>query len=161
MPKAYISAPFTSKSVFTGNRAKAYGEIKDESYKNFLEAIDSAVRECGVQTTLPHRDTYNWGTAGLTPEELMQKAFEGVKSSDVLIAYPEASKGVNVLIGWASSLKKKIVILVNEKEKISVVHSGIQTLTETRIIKFRDIMDLRTKLKACLNEFVLGSQSQR
>lgn len=155
MPKAYISAPYTSKAVITGNKAKAYGEIKDESYKNFLESIDSAVKECGLQTILPHRDVYKWGKSELTPEGLVRAAFEGLKSSDILIAYPEASKGTNVLIGWASSLKKKIIILVNEREKLSVVHSGMPALTETRIIKFRDIMDLRAKLKDCLNDFVL------
>ena len=43
MPKAYIAAPFTSK--MTNKKHGLYGEVTDESYKDFLLTI-----ECNIFT---------------------------------------------------------------------------------------------------------------
>jgi hypothetical protein len=159
MPKVYITAPFTKKSINGSN--KVYGEIKDESYKNFLEIIDATARKCGFQTVLPHRDIHEWGNTNLTTDEIGKKSFESLRSSDILIAYPEDSKGVNVVIGWASMLKKKIIILLNEKEALSFCYISLNGLTETRIVKFKDIMDMENKLAETLNDFSLNINSKK
>lgn len=151
MPKAYISAPYTSKAVNNGH--KAFGEIKDESYKNFLEAIDSAVKECGLQTLLPQRDILEWGRSDKTLGKAGELGIEFLNSSDIIVAYPEDSKGVNVTIGWAACMKKKIIIVVNEKETLGVVYKLLATLPYAKIVSFKDIIDLKIKLKNCLNEF--------
>lgn len=143
--KVYIAAPYTSKSVTRGN--PHHGEIKDQAYINFLESIESVVRFFGFQTFLPHRDLHNWGKADLTEKEVGKKSFEELKKSDLLIAYPEQSVGVNIELGWASAFKKKVLILINEKDRISIMHSGLKGVTDSKIIRFRDIMDLRTKLR--------------
>ena len=143
--KAYIAAPYTSKSVTQSN--PHHGKITDASYINFLDSIESVTRSSGFQTFLPHRDLHNWGTANLSAEEIGRKSMEEVQNSDLLIAYPEQSVGVNIELGWASASNKKILILVNENERISIMHSGLKGVTDSKIIRFRDIMDLRTKLR--------------
>jgi len=143
--KAYIAAPYTSKSSTQGN--PHHGKITDTSYINFLDSIESVIRSSGFQTFLPHRDLHKWGTANLSAEEIGRKSMEQVKNSDLLIAYPEQSTGVNIELGWASASKKKILILINENDRISIMHSGLQGVTDSKIIKFKDIMDLRTKLR--------------
>ena len=152
MVKAYITAPYTSKSI--GTTENSYGQITDLAYKNFLESIDSIIRSCGLETILPHRDTYEWGTITLEPKRLMRQSFENLKQCDVLVAYPENSKGVNIIIGWASMMNKKIIILQTAKENVSIVHAGLDAIAETKIVKFTDIAELRTKLKDVLNSFV-------
>lgn len=151
MSKAYISVPYTNKSVIVKN--KAFGEIKDESYKNFLEIIDTTARKCGFKTVLPPRDIFNWGDVDLNSEELAKKDFEEFKSSDILIDYPEESRGANVCIGWASMMKKKIIILLNEKDSDSLSYLILKKMTETRIVRFKDIMDMESKLSSTLREF--------
>jgi len=143
--KAYIAAPYTSKSVTQSN--PHHGEIKDISYINFLDSIESVITSLGFQTFLPHRDLHNWGKANLTTEDIGRKSMEEVKKADLLIAYPEQSVGVNIELGWASAFNKKILILINENERVSVMHSGLKGVTDSKIIRFRDIMDLRTKLR--------------
>ena len=53
--------------------------------------------------------------------------------------------------------KKKIIILVHESERTSVVHEGMNALTETRIIKFKDFPDLEAKLRKTLEEIAATS----
>ena len=143
--RAYIAAPYTSKSVTQSNPHR--GEIKDTAYINFLDAIESIAVSSGFQTFLPHRDLHNWGKANLTEEAVGKRSMEEVQKSDLLIAYPEQSVGVNIELGWASAFKKKVLILLNENDRVSVMHSGLRGVTDSQIIKFRDIMDLRMKLR--------------
>ena len=147
--KVYIAAPYTSKSTTTSNPHR--GEIKDTSYINFLDSIESVVKSLGFQTFLPHRDLHNWGKANLSEEEVGRRSLEELKKADLLIAYPEQSIGVNIELGWASAFKKEVLILLNEKDRVSVMHSGLKGVTSSKIIRFRDVMDLRTKLREELN----------
>ncbi|MBI2547475.1 MAG: hypothetical protein HYW23_03450 [Candidatus Aenigmarchaeota archaeon] len=143
--KVYISAPYTNKSVQQSN--SIHGEIKDASYINFLDSIESAVKSLGFQTFLPHRDLHEWGKSNLSEEDVGRKSFEELNNSDLVIAYPEESVGVNIELGWASAFKKKVLILLKENQRTSIMHSGLTGVTDSKIIRFRDIMDLRTKLR--------------
>lgn len=148
--KAYITAPFTEKSVIKG-KEHIYGEIKEQSFKNFLDTIESIVKEFGFSTFLPHRDIHQWGKVYIEPETVMQKAFEAIKKCDLFVTCPEYSKGPNVELGMAVALKKKSIIIQNENDKLSLVHAGLNSLSPTAIIRFKDIMDMKEKLR---NELV-------
>lgn len=151
MPKAYITAPYTGKSVFKS--PKVYGEIKDPSFINFLESIDSVLKSCDFSTCLVHRDIHQWGKIYIEPEIVMQKVMEIIKKCDLVVVYPEFSKGPNVELGMAVALGKKAIVLLNENEKVSLVHAGLNGLSPTKIIRFRDIMDMKAKLRETLSEF--------
>jgi nucleoside 2-deoxyribosyltransferase len=148
MPKVYIAAPFTSKSIFKA--PQVYGKIIDTAYRNFLENIEATVKSCGFETFMPHKDLHKWGDVYIDPKEIGKKSLEVLTSSDIIVAYPERSVGVNIELGWASLMKKKIIVLVNEREEVSLMHAGLNGITNSEIVKFRDIADLRTKLKECL-----------
>lgn len=150
MPKAYIAAPFTEKSVFRS--PKVYGEIKDISYKNFLDIIESTIREFGFHTFLPHRDIHKWGSVYIEPKLVTKQSLEALSSCDLFVTYPEKSAGANIELGWASVFNKKIIILVHERETPSLMQVGLDGLTDTRIIRFKDIMDLKFKLRDCLSQ---------
>lgn len=151
MSKAYISAPYTSKA--TKRKDRPYGEIKDREYIKFLENIENILREFDFTTVLPHKYIYEWGDSNFTPQKVTRRAFETLQTCDLLVAYPEKSKGVNVLIGWASILQKKTIILLHEDEDVSVVHAGLNALTDTEIIKFKNVSDLKEKLRESLKRF--------
>ena len=142
--KVYIAAPYTSKSI---QNSPHHGEIKDTAYINFLDSIESVVRSLDFQPFLPHRDLHQWGKANLSEDEVGKRSMEELKNADLLIAYPEQSVGVNIELGWASAFKKKVLILLNESSRVSIMHSGLKGVTDSKIIQFKDIMDLRTKLR--------------
>jgi nucleoside 2-deoxyribosyltransferase len=84
----------------------------------------------------------------------MKKVMAVIKDCDLVVGCPEYGKGPNVEIGMAAALQKKVIIIMNENEKTSLVHAGLNGVSPTRIVKFKDIMDMKNKLKQTLAEFV-------
>lgn len=153
IPKAYITGQYTDKSSIK-NKTHVYGQIRETSFKIFLESIESVIKEFGFSTYLVHRDLHQWGKIYIEPEEVMKKVMKIITDSDLIVGCPEYGKGPNVEIGMAATLQKKIIIIENENEKTSLVHAGLNGITPTKIIKFRDIMDMKSKLRETLSEFV-------
>lgn len=148
--KVYITAPYTEKSVI--KEGQIYGEIKEESFKNFLYAIESVIQEFGFSTFLPHRDIHEWGKVYIEPEEVMKKTFDAIKECDLFVTCPEYSKGPNVELGMAVALEKKSIIIQNKNEKLSLVHAGLNGLAPTSVIQFNDIMDMKQKLRETISK---------
>lgn len=153
MPLAYIAAPYTEKSAIVGKR-HVYGEIKDLSYRNFLDMIESAVKDAGFDTFLPHRDIHQWGKIYIEPEIVMKRAFSAIKECDLFIAFPEHVKGPNTELGMAAALGKKSLIIQHEKDVTSLVHAGLNGVAPTRLIKFTDLPDMKMKLRETLKDFM-------
>lgn len=149
--KAYVTAPYTEKSIVKG-KEHAYGEIKEQSFKNFLDAIEGVLREFGFSTFLPHRDIHQWGKVYIEPEDVMKRAFESINECDLFVVCPEYSKGPNVELGMAVTLKKKSIVIQNENEQSSLVHIGLNSISPTTIVRFKDIMDMKEKLRKTLSE---------
>ncbi len=145
MAIAYITAPYSDKATKKGVRP--YGKIEDRDYMKFLQNIKRIVADFGYHVILPHEHSYDWGDSNYNPAYLIRRAFEFVKSSELVIAYPERSKGVNILIGWASLLNKKIIILEHETEDTSIVYLGLKGIADVKIIKFKDLQDMEEKLR--------------
>jgi len=151
MPKAYIAAPFTSK--MTNKKHGFYGEVTDENYKTFLETIDSVVKSEGFSTTLPHRDLSDWGAIpDINIQEITKQYFDEIDSSDVFIAYPEKGRGTHVELGWAIARKKRIILLFEQNFYLGTMIPGLGAVADIDIIKFKDIPDLKKKLKECLRK---------
>jgi len=151
MPKAYIAAPFSSK--MENKKHGMYGEIVDEEYKTFLKTIESIVKDSGFSTFLPHRDTSSWGTTpNINLDEHNKKTFEEIASSDLFVVYPERSRGVCIELGWAIAHKKKIVLLVKEDYDMGLMLPALSLMVDIDMIKFKDITDLKSKLKTCLDK---------
>ena len=131
--KVFISCPFTG--LCKNNKY----EIKDE-YKTFFNKLVENLEEKGCEYYLAIKRE-NWGLNHKGPEECTRSDFEGVKSSDVLIVIPGnknsngISGGVHVELGWASAMKKKMHILVEDGFEYSPVLMGLNTLTETHYHK--------------------------
>jgi len=151
MSKAFIAAPFTSK--MSNKKHGLYGEISDTDYKKFLEDIESVVKDEGFSTFLPHRDISSWGTTpNVNLGECTKKAFDEIAASDIFITYPEKSRGVHIELGWAIAHKKRIVLLIKDGADLGTVIPGLKSIAEIDIISFKDISDLKIKLKNCLKK---------
>jgi len=127
-----------------------YGELKDPKYIHFLEEIEKVVKESGHETHLPHRDINKWGRIYLQPAETVSGCYDAIAACDIFIAYPGKSRGVHVEMGWASSLGKRIILLLDAHEKPSLIVSGLHAVSKTEILEFQNIEDLKVKLKLAL-----------
>lgn len=109
------------------------------------------VRSEGFSLYLAHKAA-DWKIEE-SPEQAVKKDFEEFKKSDLIVAYPETSRGVAIEIGWASSHNKPVILLVHEKEALSYMEKGLSGITNMTIIKFRDIMNMRNRLRETLRKF--------
>ncbi len=151
MPKVYIAAPFTSK--MSNKKHGFYGEITDEKYKNFLETIESVVKDEGFSTILPHRDLTLWGSMpNVKLHEVTKKYFDEIDSSDIFISFPERGRGTHVELGYAIANKKRIILLFKEGFYLGTMIPGLSAVADIDIIKFKDISDLKVKLRECLKK---------
>lgn len=152
MPRIYFSAPYTSKAVKKGEHD--YGMIKDRDYMSFLQKVAQIMTDSGFNVVLPHKHTYKWGGTNFNAKAMVNHAFQELSACDILVAYPDNSMGVNVLIGWASMMRKKIIILLEEDQEVSVVHLGLGAISDAKIIKFKETADLERQLTEELKKLI-------
>lgn len=60
--------------------------------------------------------------------------FKEVNKADIIVAIPEASMGVSVEIGWASSSHKNVLIFIDKKYHQSELIRYIDTITPAKKI---------------------------
>lgn len=150
--KVFISCPFT------GLCDEEKYEIKDE-YKDFFNNLISLLEERNCEYYLAIKRE-NWGIDHKGPEECTKSDYEGVKSSDILIVIPGnniskgISGGVHVELGWASAMKKKLHILIEENFEYSPVLKGLSSLTDTTYHICNDFLNnkMLTKIEEIIDQ---------
>lgn len=136
--KVFISCPFTGLC-----ETENY-EIKKE-YRNFFDKLTLMIEQKNCQYYLAIKRE-NWGIDHKGPEECTVSDYEGVKTSDFLIVIPgnKVSKGisggVHIELGWASALKKKMHILIEDNFEYSPVLMGLNSLSETHYHKCNEFL---------------------
>lgn len=137
--KIFISCPFT------GLCDEEKYEVKEE-YKDFFNKLIKAIEERNCEYYLAIKRE-NWGIEHKGPEECTKSDYEGVKSSDLLIVIPGnntskgISGGVHIELGWASALKKKMHILIEDNFEYSPVLMGLNVLSSTQYHKCNNFLD--------------------
>ena len=135
----FISCPFT------GLCSKEKYEVKDE-YKEFFNKLTDMIEQKGCSYYLAIKRE-NWGKEHKGPEECTKSDFEAVKNSDLLIVIPGnsisegISGGVHIELGWASSLNKKMHILIEDDFNYSPVLMGLHVLSPTKYHKCNDFLN--------------------
>lgn len=76
----------------------------------------------------------------MPPHQCTYLDFEGIKESDVIVAYPGSpiSGGVHIELGWASALNKPIVLLLKKDEEYSPLIIGLHTKTSVFTMFFEE-----------------------
>ena len=104
---------------------KAYLAIKfktDFSNKEEVEDITSALDKDGIKTV----NMVQYGNDAFTPQELMQKTFEEIDASDILvIEFSEKGVGLGIEAGYACAKQKPIFVIAKKSSDISSTLEGI------------------------------------
>ncbi len=122
---------------------KAFISIKyreDNSNKDCILKISSALERNGFGTVCIARDIENWGQIELSPEELMRRTFAEIDSSHLMVVdLTEKGVGLGIEAGYAYAKKTPIVVIAKRGSDISTTLQGIsqkQFLYE----KFEDLV---------------------
>jgi hypothetical protein len=125
--KAYITCPVSH----TNDRLDLLPEIKAIVERSGLEAFVFQV--------------------GGTPEEIFNRDFNALKSSQIIIAeVSERSHGVGIEIGLSFSLGLRRILLIEKGQFVSKLAQG---MPDTTIIEYSSVEDLKGKLKGALSVF--------
>lgn len=108
---------------------KAFISIKhreDNSNKDCIQKISSALERNGFETVCVARDIENWGEAEFSPADLMQRSFSAIESSDVFVVdLSEKGVGLGIEAGYAHAVKIPVVVIAKAGSDISTTLQGI------------------------------------
>jgi nucleoside 2-deoxyribosyltransferase len=130
--KIFLGAPFTQ-------------DISDETKIMHTHKVEHIMNLIGYLQKKGHSVT-NAHTREKFGEELMpphvctKKDYDEVKNCDVFVAVVgnPASGGVQVELGWASALNKKIIVLLYGNGKYSPLVDGLSSVADAKIIRVED-----------------------
>jgi phosphoglycolate phosphatase-like HAD superfamily hydrolase/nucleoside 2-deoxyribosyltransferase len=96
-----------------------------------------------------------WGANMMTPAECTQIDYEEISGADVLLAFPgaPASPGTHVELGWASAMKKHIVLLLEHSKEYAFLVRGLDRITDVTTIIFEDDKSLFRQLDAVFSRY--------
>lgn len=148
--KVYITVPFTSHVNKEG--------IAEEPFVKFIDMIDSTVKKFKFSTYITYRDFFKWGKVIFNPDTVYEKFKMELETSELVIAVnPNEGQSTNLVLGIAAALKKEIIILLDNKfEKnslIGLMYQGLKNMTNSNVIFYNDINDLKVKLRNSLRGF--------
>ncbi len=108
---------------------KAFISIKyreDNSNRDCIQKISSALERNGIETVCVARDIENWGQVELSSEELMQRSFAAIDSSHLIVVdLTDKGVGLGIEAGYAYAKKTPIVVIAKEGSDISTTLQGI------------------------------------
>lgn len=108
---------------------KAYIAIKyypNNQNRPLIEQISNALEQNGFDTVCVVRDLENWGQLHFAPQDLMQRSFEEIDASDlVVIELTEKGVGLGIEAGYAWAKQIPIVTIAKKGADISTTLQGI------------------------------------
>ena len=124
MKKIFIACPiskYIDKDEFTNNNFKFFIEKLYNICQKYVPEVFLALK----------REEYG---KKLMKDTCTELDFEEMKTTDLLIAIPEDSKGTAVELGWASSMKIKTIIILDRSQRYTPLISGLNNITKTEIV---------------------------
>ncbi|RHU42080.1 nucleoside 2-deoxyribosyltransferase [Clostridium sp. TF11-13AC] len=124
MKKIFIGCPITKyidNNTFT-----------DEIFRCFMKEMYDLCTHYADEVFLAlKREQYG---KNLMTDTCTELDYNEMKTADIIVAIPEDSKGTAVELGWASAMKKKIVLILNKGKRYTPLISGLEDITDTLII---------------------------
>ncbi|MDD2807087.1 MAG: hypothetical protein PHW95_01015 [Patescibacteria group bacterium] len=113
-----------------------------------IESMCAVVRAAGFEDFCFVRDIENYQKVFDDPKELMQRAKEEIRKSDILlIDMSDKPTGRAIETGIAYAFGKKIIVIMKKGTFIKDTAKGIADM----VIEYDNIADISTRLKEFMN----------
>lgn len=79
-----------------------------------------------------------WGREFMTPDTCTKIDFDEISTCDCFVAFPgvPASPGTHIEMGWASALKKPIVLLLEEARDYAFLVQGLGVISKVARVRY-------------------------
>lgn len=123
------------------------GNPLNDEIKKLLENVRNTIIRCNGKVFLAHYRE-KWGEEIMAPSVCTPLDFEEMRNTDCVLAFPGApiSGGVHIELGWASAMKKRICLFLQQGEDYSPLVYGLSMLTEVELVFFSSIGELDEKI---------------
>jgi nucleoside 2-deoxyribosyltransferase len=122
--------------------------IEMKGLKPRLEEISKIIGNLGHETFIFVRDVQDWKPGGMKPEEIMKRATQEMKKSDIMLTVleiPEKGEGLLIESGYMKGLGKKLIV-ASKKDCRGFLLKGIAD----EVFEFESIEDLEKRLMGVL-----------
>ena len=131
MRKIFIGCPVTK---YINNNS-----FTDEYFKNFIDTLYNLCINYADEVFLAlKREQYG---KRLMTDTCTELDYGEMQNATIVIAIPEDSKGTAVELGWASIMKKQIILILNKECRYTPLISGLADITNTKIIWYDKTLD--------------------
>lgn len=118
--KIFIACPISKYLTLDG---------MDKDFENFIKKVYKICCNYSDNVFLAlEREKY--GKNKMYGSDCTIADYNEMKTTDILVAIPEDSMGVSVEIGWASAMKKKIVVFCDKKYHQSELIKSINSIVD-------------------------------
>lgn len=138
MEKIFIACPI---SKYINNN-----EFVNDEFKIFIEDLYDICQKYANKVFLAlRREEYG---KKLMKDICTELDFEEMKTTNMVVAIPEDSKGTAVELGWASFMKIKILLILDCNQRYTPLISGLKDITDVEIIWYNGKLnrDVLTKV---------------
>ena len=116
----------------------------DQRNRGLIESLSEAITSLGWETVCVVRDIEDWGATSFKPPVLMQKTFDAIHSSDlVVVELSEKGVGVGIEAGYTHALGKPVVVVAPKGVDISATLQGIAS----QVLFYEEIVEVSSVLK--------------
>jgi hypothetical protein len=142
--RVFIGGPFkrlidTNAGVMDAASRRRIQVLVDFFVRNGYQVHNAHVRE-------------KWGEHQMTPEECTEIDFAEIAKCSLFVAFPgcPCSPGTHIEIGWASALKKKMILLLEEHKDYAFLIRGLHMITNVGLVYYKTENDyLQALAEAC------------
>jgi nucleoside 2-deoxyribosyltransferase len=148
LPKLFLAGPF---KALVSNESSGMSESDISIFMSIIEFFEGR----GWEVHCAHRRE-QWGREFMTPAECTVIDYNEIASSDVLVAFPgvPASPGTHVELGWASAMKKPIVLLMEADGEYAFLVRGLEEITAIKHVKFTGNGPENLEILSAINDLV-------
>jgi nucleoside 2-deoxyribosyltransferase len=129
-----MSTPHTRRMAFLAGPFKGIMDAETGMIRAFerrrFEALIGHMEARGYIVDNAHRRE-SWGANFMAPQDCTRLDYENIRDCDLFVAFPgdPASPGTHIEIGWASALRKPMILLLEEGHTYAFLVKGLHVVS--------------------------------